>query len=254
MGGERTESRDALGYRAKLGVIVPSTNTIVEPDYNLMAPPGVTIVADRMELFDGDIRDGAKMDAALEKMRGTMEHAARCLATAEIDFVILGMSAESFWWGRAGNEEITARLRAWTGVDAVTGSTGMLEGLRAIGADRVSLLTPYNELGDQKVVAFLEEAGVRVLGLHSFRCPTAVSIAHVTEAQVREGLRRCHRSEAQAILQVGTNLSAVKLAAAAERELGKPVLAINAAVLWAALRRLGIPDRRGDLGILFREH
>ncbi len=251
---EDTGSRDALGYRAKLGVIVPSTNTIVEPEYYQMAPPGVTIVADRMELFDGDLRTGAKMDAALEKMRGTMEHAARCLATAQIDLLVLGMSAESFWWGRGGNDEITAKLRAWTGVDAVTGSTGMLEGLRAIGAERVSLLTPYNELGDQKVVAFLEEAGVRVLGLHSLRCPTAVSIAHATEAEIRDGFRHCDRPEAQAIVQVGTNLSAVRLAAAAEGEFGKPVLAINAAVFWAALRRLGIADRRSDLGILFREH
>ena len=85
------------------------------------------------------------------------------------------------------------------------------------------------------------------------QCPTWTAIAQVPEAHLRPVLRQLDGDDVDAIVQVGTNLSMVRLAAAAEVWLGKPVIAINAATYWHALRANGIADRMPGLGRLLAE-
>jgi maleate isomerase len=80
-----------------------------------------------------------------------------------------------------------------------------------------------------------------------------VSIAHVDEATLRRAILAVNRPDVDAIVQVGTNLSMLRLADEAERWLEKPVIAINAATFWYALRDNGFPDRMPGFGRLLRE-
>ena len=106
-----------------------------------------------------------------------------------------------------------------------------------------------------RILARIEEAGFTVVRFKGLRCPTATSIAEVPEAQLLPIIRdELNGPDVEAIVQVGTNLSMVRLADEAERWLGKPVLAINAVTLWHALRNNGITDRRRGFGSLLREH
>jgi maleate isomerase len=114
-------------------------------------------------------------------------------------------------------------------------------------------VTPYQPVGDAQVRRFLEESGYDVVALEGLRCPTAVSIAHVDEATLRRAILAVNRADVDAIVQVGTNLSMARLADEAERWLGKPVIAINAATLWYALRDNGFDDRMRGFGRLLRE-
>ena len=91
---------------------------------------------------------------------------------------------------------------------------------------------------------------VRIKGL---RCPTAVSIAHVDEGTLRQALLDVDGDDVDALVQAGTNLSMPRLADEAERWLGKPVIAINAAIWWMALRDNGIDDKIEGCGRLLRE-
>ena len=79
-------------------------------------------------------------------------------------------------------------------------------------------------------------------------------IAHTEEAQCREAIKTLDGDDVDAIVQVGTNLSMVRLAAAAELFLGKPVIAINTATYWHALRANGIHDRMAGFGSLLSHH
>jgi maleate isomerase len=81
-----------------------------------------------------------------------------------------------------------------------------------------------------------------------------VQIAHTTDAMCREAIRQLDGDDVEAIVQVGTNLSMIRLAAAAELFLGKPVIAINTATYWHALRALGIHDRKAGFGSLMEHH
>jgi maleate isomerase len=101
---------------------------------------------------------------------------------------------------------------------------------------------------------FLTEAGYDVVNLKGLKCPSAVDIARVSEETLRQSILEVDRPDIDAIVQVGTNLSMVGLADEAERWLGKPVIAINAATWWHALRTNGITDQVRGSETLLREH
>jgi len=107
---------------------------------------------------------------------------------------------------------------------------------------------------DEHYMRFFTEAGYQIARLHRIDCPTTLAIAMVDEATIRAALRDLCDANADAVVQLGTDLIMAKLADEAERWLGKPVLAINAAMLWHALRARGIQDRVLGFGSILREH
>lgn len=245
---------DVLGYRAKLGVLVPSTNTVVEPDFHAMAPPGVTVHTARILIENPSLDDDRALETLIAQVDVAIERAVRDVLTAEPDLLVVGMSSESVWGGREGAAEFRRRLERLSGRAVATGADACVRALGVLGARRLGVVTPYQPIGDAKVRRFLEACGLEVARVKGLRCPTAVSIAHVDEATLRRAIAEVNGPEVDAVLQMGTNLSLLRLADAAERELGKPVVAINAATFWYALREHGIADRRPGFGRLLREY
>jgi maleate isomerase len=246
---------DAAGYRIKFGVIVPSTNTVVEADYNRMAPHGVTFHTGRMYIEHPVMDSDASFEALLVQIRGSIRVAIRDVMTCQPDSLIMGMSSETFWGGVEGNAQFIERVKTQSGLNISTGASACRAGLECYGVRRIAVLSPYQPISDRQVTRYFEEAGFEVVGFKGLRCPTATSIADVSEAQLLPIIRNeLNGPDVEAIVQVGTNLSMVRLADEAERWLGKPVLAINAATLWHALRSNGIPDQMRGFGSLLREH
>jgi maleate isomerase len=101
---------------------------------------------------------------------------------------------------------------------------------------------------------FFGEAGYEVVRIKRLQCPTTVAIAQVEESTLRAALVELNEPDVDAIVQVGADLAMSRLADEAERWLGKPVLAINAAMLWHALRACGVRDQLRGFGMLLREH
>jgi maleate isomerase len=93
-----------------------------------------------------------------------------------------------------------------------------------------------------------------VVRLKGFCCPGPVAIAHVSERELRDAIVEVNGPDVDAILQVGTNLAMARLAAIAEFWLDKPVLAINTATYWWALRQNGIEDKVEGFGSLLLQH
>lgn len=244
---------DALAWRKKFGVIVPSTNTIVEPDFYSMMPPGVTAHISRIHIRDMNMAGDAGMERLLDQIRDEIEFAVQRVVTCEPDYMVMGMSAETFWGGVAGNRQFIHNIKQWSGLDCATGAEACERALQLFGAQRVGVVTPYQPIGDENVVRFFGELGIEVVRIVGLRCPTAVSIAHVTEDELRRALIEVNADGVDALVQAGTNLSMVGLADEAERWLGKPVIAINAATWWLALRQNGIDQRFYGRGRLLRE-
>jgi maleate isomerase len=245
---------DVLGYRAKLGVLVPSTNTVVEPDFYAMAPPGVTLHTGRISITNPRMEDDAGMEALMLQIRASIGQAVRDVMTCEPDYLVMGMSSETFWGGRKGNDEFERNIEHLSGLRIATGARACTRALTVLGVQRLGIVTPYQPVGDAQVRRFLEECGYEVVALNGLRCPTAVSIAHEDEVTLRRAILEVNRPEVEAIVQVGTNLSMLRLADEAERDLGKPVIAINAATFWYALRENGITDQICGFGRLLAEH
>lgn len=241
-----------LSWRGQFGVIAPSTNTVVEGDLSLMRVPGVTVHMGRIAIADKRMGSNADQEALQEQIRREMSAAISRVMTAEVELLIMGMSAETFWGGAEGHSGFVQAVRAEAGVPLITGADACREALEALGVSRIAVVTPYQEVGDENVRRYFNEIGVDVLALRGLRCPTATAIAEVPPRQIAEACRELARSGAEAIVQVGTNLSAIRLADSAETWLGIPMIAINAAIWWSALRAAGLPDVLDGFGPLLR--
>ena len=244
---------DALGWRKKFGVLAPSTNTIVEPDFYRMGVPGVTSHFSRIHIRDQDLSSDAAFEALMVQIREEVGFAVERVMTAEPDYMVMGMSSETFWGGVEGNRQFQQRIMDLSGLEVATGAEACERSLNHFKAKRIGVVTPYQPVGDQNVRRFFNELGFEVEEMVGLKCPTAVSIAHVQEEELRQALVQVNTDRVDALVQAGTNLSMVALADEAERWLDKPVIAINAATWWLSLRNNGIEDKLYGCTRLLRE-
>ena len=246
---------DVAAFRAKLATIVPSTNTIVEADFNhLFRIPGVTFHTGRMYIPRPAIDSNDAFTALLEQVGQAFEIAVRDVMTCEPDYLVMGMSAPTFWGGRDGNAAFLERARRLCGLEVTTGAEACSTALETLGVRRIAVLTPYQPIMREQIVRYFEESGFPVSRHVDLKYPSATAIAAVTADELRGVLRDLDGPDVDAIVQVGTNLSMVGLAAEAEGWLGKPVIAINTAILWHAYRANGFDDRIYGCGSLLSDH
>ncbi|WP_341992047.1 Asp/Glu racemase [Azorhizobium sp. AG788] len=246
---------DRLGYRLKIGIIIPSTNTTVQPETDAMRPAGVTNHVGRIHIPDLPLTNDTEFEAMVEAIGPDLFGAVDRVMTCKPDHLVMGMSIPTFWGGKAGGAALLARLEARAGVSVSMGSAACVEALgRFPQVRRIGILTPYQPVGDAHVARYFADHGYEVAQVHSLMRPSEVQIAHATDADIREGLKTLAVAGVDAIVQAGTDLAVTDIADEAERWLGLPVIAINAATYWSALRRCGIADQIAGRGRLLAEH
>jgi maleate isomerase len=247
---------DSLGPRAKFAVLAPSTNTSVQPEFDAMRPRGVTNHHSRLVIPDSKVTDDASFLAMMDNIRGALLPALDAALTCRPDHVILGMSSETFWDGLKGSLTLRKKLEKRARCGVAMGSDACRAALRAYGRGirRVGVITPYMPVGDRQVRRFFRDCGYEIVHLLGLKCSSPVQIAHVSRRELRDAIQRVNRGRVDAVVQVGTNLAMAELAASAEVWLDKPVIAINTATYWFALRQYGIKDRLHGWGSLLAEH
>lgn len=247
---------DSLGYRLKLAVIAPSTNTSVQPEMDDMRPHGVTNHFGRIFIPDDPIRNDADFEQLLVNIRASMETTIEQVVTCDPDRLVMGMSSETFWDGVEGAKELERRMSEVAGGRPVSmGSDAVNDALKCYGdIRRIAVVTPYMPVADKQVQRYFEDCGFEVVALEGLKCSSPVQIAHTSERELRDAIKKVDGPSVEAIVQVGTNLAAARLAGIAEFWLDKPVIAINTAIYWHALRASGIDDKVHGFGSLLAEH
>ncbi|HEY6865582.1 MAG TPA: hypothetical protein VI319_16945 [Burkholderiales bacterium] len=246
---------DSLGFRRKFGVVAPSTNTSVQPEFEAFRPHGVTNHFSRVLIPDRKVTDDASFNLMMGDIRASLPAAVEAVMTCSPDYVILGMSSETFWDGMDGSRRLKKRMEKIAGVGVAMGSDACRAALRAYGkVKRLGVITPYMPVGDRQVRRYFTEIGCEVVNLLGLKCSSPTRIAHVSKAALRDAAIAVNRGKVDAIVQVGTNLAMAEVAATAEFWLGKPVIAINTATYWYALRQNGIKDKVYGFGSLLSEH
>jgi maleate isomerase len=242
---------DVQGWRKLLGVVAPSTNTTVQPDMERMRPEGVTNHFSRIYVEDPVALNNEDFIAGTTAIAENTLDAVRSVMTCKPDYLVLGMSAITFYGGVAGGAKFKAEVEAVAGLGASTGSESVVAALKAYGnVKTVSFVSPYYPVANAEVRRYLEESGFSVVRDVPLQCRCWTDIAKVTPETLRGVLDQLDGPDVDAIVQVGTNLSMVDLAAEYEAKLGKPVIAINTATYWHALRTIGIEDKIEGLGRL----
>lgn len=234
---------DQLGYRARIAIVVPSTNTSCQPESEMLRPSGVTNQTARISIKERPLTSDQAFMEHVQAMRDGMRTAIDQVMTCQPTHVIMGVALEAFWGGVAAADELQRELTERAGVGISMGSTATVTALKKYSAKSIAILTPHQPRGDEQVRRYFEEAGFSIPRLIGLKCPSPVQIAHTTRQQVVDALHELDGDDVEAIVQVGTNLAAIDLCTEAEKSFGKPVLAINAITYWDALRRCGIDDR-----------
>jgi maleate isomerase len=248
--------KDSLGFRLKLGIIAPSTNTSVQPEMDDMRPYGVTNHFGRLYIPDDPIENDDDFNQLMDNIRASMDEAAVSVMTCQPDRLVLGMSSETFWDGLDGSKRLQERMEKLTGgVPVSMGSDAVRAALECYGnIRRIAVITPYMPVGDMQVRRFFNDCGYEITALEGLKCSSPVQIAHVSERTLRDAINKINDSSVDAIVQVGTNLAMAKVAGIAEFWLDKPVIAINTAIYWHALRASGINDRVPGFGSLLLDY
>jgi maleate isomerase len=242
-----------LGFRKRIGIVVPSTNTTVQPECEALRPQGVTNHTARSTIKERPLNTEQAFFEHMQDMREGIGTAIDQIMTAGLDHLIVGIALETFWGGVAAANKFQNELVRRAGVGISMGSTAAVAALQAFGAKRIAVLTPHQPRGDEMVRLYLTEAGFEVVRLTGLKCATPRAIAQVPAAEIRNALKNLDGPDIEALVQVGTALPTVAIAAEAERWFGKPVLAINAVSYWDALRRCGIEDRIYGCGRILEE-
>jgi maleate isomerase len=246
---------DSLAPRLKFGVIAPATNTVVQPEYDAMRPAGVTNQMARVVIPDTPVGTESEFTTMMTQVRASIEAAVDAVMGCSPGGVILGMSAETFWEGTMDPAAVQAHLESRAGVKVVLGAQACLAAIQRYGGiRRLSLITPYMPSGDAQVRRTFSDSGFEVVNLLGLKCNSPLLMAHESPERLRRAVREVDDSSVELILQVGTNLPFTRVAAEAERWLGKPVLAINTCTYWHALRASGFEDKIDGFGSLMMEH
>lgn len=244
-------SRDTLGWRRVFAVFGPSTNTVVEPEFAAMRPAGVTNQYRDIYIENAKALSDDAFMAGAELIQGSVDAALRTAMTCEPDYLVMGVSAITFIGGAVACDQLIAHIHELTGKQVSVGSLSCVEAMKAYGGiRRIAVLSPYYPLANSHVARFFSDYGLETVRNLPLRCKSWTDISRVNERQIAQALQHLDGDDIDAIVQVGTNLSMARMAPYAEAFLGKPVIAINTATYWHALRSNGIRDSVDGFGPL----
>ena len=244
----------ALGKQMKFGILSPSTNTVVQPDMDLMRPRGVVHCHAHITVPDQVVASDDDFLRLLATAQAHTLHAVDAMRGTGVQQLVMGLSVSTFWDGLPGALAYQSLLQDRAGVPVSCGSLALRAALERFGVRRIAFFSPYFEVANAQVTRFLQDCGFSVVRDIALRRPSPVQIATTPEAVCLDAMRRLDGDDVDAIVQVGTNLPLLRLAAAEEQRLGKPVLAINAVTYWHALRSGGNLHRIEGFGRLFSQH
>ena len=237
------------GPRGRIGLIVPSSNTVCEPEMAALCPEGVRTYSTRI-LFEPTLE-------SLRAMKNHVQRACRELSSEGICKIIaFCCTIGSMIEGPDYDQSLIRHIEDNTGVSALTTTTAVKAALGALGVKRLAIATPYTREIDQLEKTLFERMGYEVTNIKGYH-------NHIPPGEFTNEMIGCLSPEAsfnlameitdsrdEAVFISCTNFRAIENIEKLEKELGKPVISSNQAAMWYALRKLGLRDRVHGFGQL----
>ncbi|MBT6139617.1 MAG: arylmalonate decarboxylase [Rhodospirillaceae bacterium] len=239
---------DQRAWRAKIGVPIPSTNTMVQPDFDDLRPDGVTNHISRITIPNMALKTDEDFDNLIRICEAELGGAVDRVMTSEPDLMVIGISSLLVWDGREASDRRRDEIAERTGLDVTGGSYAVAAALEKLGHKRIAIISPYPQIANQHITSFFADSGFDVKGFVGLAAASPVKIADTTPEQLTGALDEVDSDEVEALIQFGTNVSFMRQAAVEEEKRGKPVLAINPVTYWHALRMLGIEEKIEECG------
>ncbi len=226
-----------IGYRARLGFLVPPGNPTVEPEMMQLAPRGVSVHFTRM-YAEGKTGSHAGMDERIRMQIAHLEENVKLLALVKPDVIVMAHAGMSYALGKDGEAELVERLTKLSGIPFLTAFGSVVRALTHLGVKRVALGTPYDKQSTEKGKALLEANGFTVVS-HG----TLEGVANIYDESPERAYqlaRQVDVPEAEAVFLSGLGLPTLPVLGMLEADLGKPALSGASAIMWDALRVAGL--------------
>ncbi len=230
----------AATKRKLLGMLTPSSNTVLEPVTSAMVAEleGVSAHFGRFRVTEISLSD-----AALGQFdNGPLLEASRLLADARVD-VIAWNGTSGGWLGLDADRKLCEEITEATGIPATTSTLALAEAFRAAGVSRYGLATPYLDAIQQKIVANFETEGFSCVAERHLNDRGNFSFSEVTENQIAGMVREVATSSPEAIAIYCTNLRGAPIVDRLEREVGTPIFDSISVVVWKSLLIVGVDPR-----------
>lgn len=231
------------GTRLRLGMLLPSSNLAAEPDLAAMLPDGCSVHTTRLKLAGASREDMLAMTEKVEEGAALLKDA----AVGRIVFHCTGVSTLDPDMG----DRLVARIQAATGLPATSTAHALIQAFRVLDAKRIVLVSPYPTSVNDSETAFLAHYGIQVLDALGLDRSSGPAMIAVQPAEWHAYAMAHRHPDADAYFLSCTTIRAVPIIAALERDLGKPVVTSNQAMVWHCLRQAGLPDRLEGYGQLF---
>lgn len=228
-------------WQTKLGIIVPSWNTVMEYEFQRMAGAGTSIHAQRIKHTDDS-------EKSLLWLSTQAPEAATLLSHAKVQAICHGCTASGFLKTPEDDLAQARELQALTGIPCVTSASSIAAALQALGARKISVASPYEPWLNERVKVYLELAGFEVLAIQGLGTQSHGSIsAPVIRALAAEVMR----PQTEALFISCSNFRTLALIPELEQSTGRPVITSNQASMWGTLRSIGDRREMADAGQLF---
>ncbi len=228
------------GWRARLGVLVPSGILATEPEFARMTPEGVSCHYHRISFQGGGIESLKKVEEGLAEATRIILHvgpAAMAMTGTGVSF------AGGYGYDR---KMITKMKKINRNLPTTTTSSSAIEALNKLGVKNISMAMPYSEEVAKAAVKFVEKSGIRVLKQKWLN----ENPAQVSPGKVYGLARAVDTPESEAIFLPCTGWHTIDILEKLEGDLRKPVISSNQATMWNLLRIAGINDNIPGYGQL----
>ena len=236
-----------IAHRAAIGLIVLATDQTIEHEFRQM------LAIDGVAFYETRIHNAAEINPTTlaEMEKGMAGATGLILPGSTLDVVAYGCTSGTVV---IGEDKVFARVReARPGIACTTPITAAIAGLKALGARRIALLTPYIESVNQMLRRFIEARGIDVPVMGSFNHENDTEVARITPDSIRDAARRLVAAgPIDAVFVSCTSLRVAAIAEALEREIGVPVTSSNHALAWHCLRLAGYREPMAGFGSLFK--
>lgn len=223
---------DSTGFaRARIGLIIPSSNRLSEPQFRRFAPDDLGVHVTRLQMT-------GRWKKPLPALMDDIARAASALADSQVDIIVFHCTGTSMEDGPEGDARVLARIRGETGTAALSTAQAVAEALRALAIRRLVLVSPYVQETNDHERAFLAAIGITVLHDVALGLGGGNDYIRVPPSRWAEIVRANARDEADGYFLSCTNTTQIDAIAPLERALRKPMVNSNQATLWACLARL----------------
>lgn len=231
------------GWRGKIGLVIPSLNNTIEPEFNQMVPNGVAVYATRLRFDQG-------LPEVMARLSEGLDEAVDFLDTADVTGIVYACTSGSLIRGLGSDLEIIGRIESRTAAVATTTATAAVDAFKEMGIQSLAVATPYVDEVNRAEKAFFEGHGFRVVNIEGLGITKGADLHSIPPERTYAFARSVDRPDADGLFISCTDFAAIRILDELEKDLKKPALSSNTASLWSILRKMGVHSNVEGYGSL----